>query len=103
MREEKLLKILKSHHVTEKTMRDQMHNTYTFLVLPSATKKEIAQAVALVYKVDVQSVRTLNYKPELKRNARGHIGKSSAYKKALVQLSEGHTIDANVSILQGEK
>ena len=101
MRQEKLLKVIRTHHVTEKTMRDQANNVYTFLVLPSATKHEIAGAVELVYGVKVDSIRTLNYKPETKKNARGHVGKTSSYKKALVKLSEGSSIDPQASIIKG--
>ena len=102
-REEKLLKILQSHHVTEKTMRDQGNNTFTFRVLPSATKHTVASAVEMVYKVKVAGVRILNYKPIRKRNMRGQVGTVSAYKKAMVKLADGQTIDPNASILDGGK
>ena len=101
MRQERLLKIIRTHHVTEKTMNNQANNTYTFIVLPTATKREIAQAIELVYQVKVTSVRTLNYKPEQKRNAKGYTSSTQAFKKELVKLAEGSPIDPQASIIKG--
>ena len=68
---------------------------YVFIVDPNANKKEIANAVENIYseqKVKVVSVNTINMKPK-KRRVRGKIGRTAAFKKAIVTLEEGDSID----------
>lgn len=83
--------------ITEKATNDsEQYNRFTFVVDGSANKVEIKKAVEAAYDVSVEKVRTINVRPD--RSTRytksGVItGKTSAYKKAIVQLSEGDTID----------
>ncbi len=83
--------------VTEKAnMLSEKFNRYTFCVSPSANKYQIKSLIEDLYGVKVVSVNTMNY--EGKRTQRytkaGIIrGKKPAYKKALVTLAEGETID----------
>jgi large subunit ribosomal protein L23 len=92
MNEQRLLKVLLSPHVSEKSTLVNQNNQYVFRVLKDATKTEIKQAVQKLFDVVVLSVQVVNMKP---RNVRfGRIeGKSKAWKKAYVRLAEGHKID----------
>ena len=104
--------IIKSRHVTEKTgvLERLQFNTsnpsvkkcqspkYVFVVDKKATKPQIAKAVEEIYsdkKIKVLSVNTINTKPK-ERRVRGRIGFKSAFKKAVVTLMAGDSIEANV-------
>ena len=67
-------------------------NKYTFEVHKSANKIEIAKAVEAIFGVKVTKVNTLNVKPKPKRQ-RYHVGKTRTWKKAIVTLKEGDTIE----------
>ncbi len=60
---------------------------YTFKVVKSATKTQIKAAVEKIFSVKVIKVNTVNYDGKLKRMGRNE-GRRSAYKKAIVTLSE---------------
>ena len=93
MSQERLMKVLLSPHVSEKTTRvAEQGNQIVFKVLPSATKSEIKKAVELMFEVKVDSVRTLNNKGKLKRFGQS-IGRRKDWKKAYVTLAEGQDID----------
>jgi large subunit ribosomal protein L23 len=83
--------------ITEKATADaELNNRYGFVVNPRANKVEIKKAVESVYGVSVTKVRTMNIRPERKtRYTKTGIqsGKTNAYKKAIVQVAEGDTID----------
>jgi large subunit ribosomal protein L23 len=83
--------------ITEKATRDaEDKNIYGFVVASEANKIEIKQAVETVYGVSVTKVRTINVRPDRKtRYTKTGIitGKTTAYKKAIVQVAEGETID----------
>ncbi len=83
--------------ITEKmTAHGELYNRYGFVVNNKANKIEIKKAVEETYGVSVEKVRTMNYGPERKTRytKRGiQYGKTSGYKKAIVQLAEGDTID----------
>ena len=83
--------------ITEKATRDaEDKNIYGFVVANEANKIEIKQAVESVYGVSVTKVRTMNVRPDRKtRYTKTGIitGKTTAYKKAIVQVAEGDTID----------
>jgi large subunit ribosomal protein L23 len=66
--------------------------TYTFVVAGAANKAEIRHAVEQLFGVNVTAVRTANYQGKWRRVARG-IGRKPAYKKAVVKLAEGDSID----------
>jgi len=66
--------------------------TYTFLVAKSANKLEIRHAVEQLFGVSVQAVRTANYQGKWRRVSRA-VGRKPAYKKAVVKLAEGESID----------
>jgi large subunit ribosomal protein L23 len=78
--------------MTEKSMRlKETHNTVTFQVRPDANKVEIRAAVEAVFNVKVTDVRTANFHGKLKRMGR-HQGRRPDWKKAIVTLAPGHTI-----------
>jgi large subunit ribosomal protein L23 len=88
--------ILVEHVVSEKaTEASSAANQYTFKVNSSANRVAVRQAVEKQFGVEVDKVRVLNVKPKAKRDRmrRGNAGFKSGYKKAIVRLKEGSTID----------
>ena len=83
--------------VTEKmTAFTEKLNRFGFIVRPGANKLEIKKEVEALYNVTVVSVNTMNYSGKNKsRYTRSGIinGRTNAYKKAIVTLKEGDTID----------
>ena len=77
--------------ISEAVMRAQELGKYTFKVVPSATKKEIALAVQALYKVTVRQVNVVNYGAQNKM-FRGKKGSTKGYKKAIVSLKDGDKI-----------
>ena len=93
MKEERLLKVLKAPHVSEKsTMAAEAGNTVVFKVAKDANKAEIKAAVEKLFEVEVEGVRTVNVKGKTKRHGQS-FGKRSDWKKAYVVLKEGQDID----------
>lgn len=78
--------------ITEKTTALMDTGKYVFMVAPTANKVEIAKAVAEIFKVKVESVNTVNVMGKVKRMGR-NLGKRSDYKKAIVKLAAGETIE----------
>ena len=83
--------------VTEKmTDQSERFNRYGFVVDRRASKPEIKKAVESLYNVKVESVNTIVYGGKMKsRYTKGGIitGKTNSYKKAIVTLAEGDSID----------
>ena len=67
-------------------------NKYTFEVAKTANKIEIAKAVEELFGVTVKKVNTLNVKPKKKR-VRYRLGFTRSWKKAMVTIAEGETIE----------
>ena len=67
-------------------------NTYTFEVIKTANKVEIKQAIEAIFDVTVVKVNTLNVKAKPKR-VRVQKGLTRTWKKAMVTLKEGDTIE----------
>ncbi len=78
--------------VTEKTMTLRNENVYTFKVAKDANKTEIKKAVEEAFNVQVKSVNTLNTKSK-KRRVGKYQGRTKTYKKAIVTLKDGSSID----------
>ena len=91
------MSILKKPIITEKATNDsEINNRFAFVVDNKANKIEIKDAVESAYGVSVEKVRTMNVRPNRKsRYTKTGIvtGKTNAYKKAIVQVAEGETID----------
>ncbi len=73
--------------ITEASMDGMADRKYTFKVLKSATKPEIANAVEAMFKgVKVADVNTINMKSKPKRLG-VHAGRTATWKKAIVTLT----------------
>jgi large subunit ribosomal protein L23 len=90
---DRLYRIIQSPVLTEKGTDDQhKRNSYTFRVPVDANKVEIRAAVQKIFNVKVKSVNTLRVTQKVKR--RGYVaGTTPAWKKAMVVLNEGDTIE----------
>ena len=89
---ERIYQVVRSPVVTEKSTLASEHNQVTFLVEPNATKPEIAAAVEGLFDVKVKAVNTLRQDGKVKR-FRGRRGRRAGFKKAMVTLEQGHSID----------
>jgi large subunit ribosomal protein L23 len=67
-------------------------NSFMFKVHPAANKLEIAFAIEKIFNVTVTNVRTMNREGKPKRLGR-FVGKRSSWKKAVVTLKAGQTIE----------
>ena len=92
MKDTKYLEILKAPVITEKSENARNEGKYTFKVDPRANKIEIKEAIEKIFNVKVKAIRTLNVKPKKRRVGR-YTGLTNRYKKAIVTLAEGQTID----------
>ena len=93
MNQERLMTVLLSPHVSEKsTTAADRYRQFVFKVRPDATKPEIKRAVELMFKVEVEKVQTLNVRG--KRKTFGRLrGQRPGWRKAYVTLKPGHDID----------
>ena len=73
--------------ITEESMMGSQFKKYTFKVLKTANKVEIAKAVEEVFNVKVAKVNTMNCKGHLRRYGR-YEGYTPSWKKAIVTLAE---------------
>ncbi|MBG0781500.1 MAG: 50S ribosomal protein L23 [Bacteroidales bacterium] len=91
------MEIIQKPVITEKmTAQGEKLNRYGFIVDKRANKLQIKQAIKELYDVEVVAVNTMNFDGKLKsRYTKTGIiaGKTNAFKKALVTLAEGETID----------
>lgn len=78
--------------ITEKSTFLSEENKVVFEVPLSASKPEIKEAVETLFKVDVTGVNTIRVKGKTKR-FRGIVGQRSDFKKAIVTLADGQSID----------
>jgi large subunit ribosomal protein L23 len=83
--------------VTEKATALSEKSQMVFRVLLSATKPEIKAAVEGLFGVKVLAVNTLVVKGKTKR-FKGRPGQRSDWKKAMVQLAEGQSIDLTTGL-----
>ena len=83
--------------ITEKmTDESEKYNRFGFIVDRIANKLEIKDAVEKMYGVSVEKVRTMVYPGKAKsRNTKGGVisGRTNSYKKAIVDVAEGESID----------
>ena len=78
--------------ITERTTQLMAEGKYVFGVAKAANKIEIAKAVSEIFKVKVAKVNTVNVIGKTKRMGRTQ-GKRPDYKKAIVKLAPGETIE----------
>lgn len=89
--------IIREPHVTEKATMGSEHGQLTFKVPMQATKPQIRKAIETIWGVQVTGVNTLIQKGKTKR-FRGHKGRRSDVKKAVVTLKEGDSIDVGMGV-----
>jgi len=91
------MEILKKPLLTEKvTQLTEKLNRYAFKVDHRANKIQIKQAIENMYGVNVTAVNTMKYTGKLKsRNTKAGLvtGRAATYKKAVITLKDGETID----------
>lgn len=86
-------RILIHAHVTEKASDSaEIQNRYVFKVAKFANKIEIARAIEGYYGVKVVSVNTVNMPEKSKRRGKG-IAVQPSYRKAIVKIKKGQTIE----------
>jgi len=91
--EERLMKVLLAPVISEKaTFIAEKNKQIVFKVLPDATKPEIKAAVELLFKVEVESVQTVNREGKQKRSGRFN-GRRNHTKRAFVCLKPGQEIN----------
>jgi len=83
--------------ITEKaTDQSELNNCFSFVVRKSANKIELKEAVESAYGVSVKEIRTMNYPVQrsTKYTKKGLVSSmKGAYKKAIVKLADGDSID----------
>ena len=96
--QEKLINLLTTPHITEKTsLAMQNANTYSFRVLRASSKPEIKAAVELMFGVKVAKVNVVNETGKTRRFGKLQ-GRTQDIKKAYVRLAPGQTIDYEAKI-----
>jgi len=89
--------VIVAPHITEKSTLLSENNAVVFKVANTASKPEIKAAVEALYGVTVKGVNTLVQKGKVKR-WKGKPYKRSDFKKAIVTLAEGQSIDVTTTI-----
>jgi len=85
--------VIKGPLITEKLDKArEKFRQYSFIVDRKATKHDVARAVATLFKVTVEGVNTNVVRGKIKRVGRS-IGKRPNFKKAVVTLKEGDSIE----------
>jgi large subunit ribosomal protein L23 len=93
MRDSEARQLIISPVITEKgTVLQEANNQYLFRVDVRANKIQIAAAIAKIFKVEVTGVRTLTVHGKIRRIGRTQ-GRRPSWKKAIVTLKDGDTID----------
>ena len=89
---ERLMTVIRGPHLSEKSHIAAENNQVVLKVRPDATKKEIRQAVELLFEVDVKGVTVVNVKGKNKRFGMSR-GRRKDWKKAYVRLADGSQIE----------
>ncbi|MDD5034794.1 MAG: 50S ribosomal protein L23 [Methylococcaceae bacterium] len=97
MKQQELIRVLQAPVISEKSsLLAEQEKQFVFKVKKTATKKNIKQAVELMFNVKVDSVHVLNVKGKTKRFGR-FVGSRSDWKKAYIKLKPGFDIDLSVA------
>lgn len=85
--------MIRKPHITEKVLLlKEEHNKVVFKVGKETNKIELKNAIESIFKVTVDKIATINVKGKKKRQGRWE-GKRADWKKAIVTLKEGDTIE----------
>nr|QCI08040.1 ribosomal protein L23 [Plumaria plumosa] len=87
-----LLDLIKQPIITDKTTKSLEENVYCFAVQRKAKKNQIKQAIEYIFNVKVKNINTLN-QPVKKKNVGKFQGQLTQYKKAIIKLHSGYTIN----------
>lgn len=89
-----IYQVIKNVRISEKSaLLQETLNEVTLEVDRKANKLEIKQAVEQLFGKSVLAVRTANYDGKLRRKRRADAGRTSHWKKAIVRLKEGESLD----------
>tara|TARA_Y100001970_G_scaffold60760_1_gene77290 strand:- start:3832 stop:4149 length:318 start_codon:yes stop_codon:yes gene_type:complete len=94
---ERAFSIIHKPIMTEKSTNLNQFNQYSFIVSKQSNSFEIKQAIEKIFKVKVTKVNTSIQLGKLK-SFKGSIGYKKDYKKAIITLAEGNTIDSSLEI-----
>ena len=83
--------------VTEKSTNMSDQNKIVFKVPNSTNKEIIKKNIEKIFKVNVIKINTINKKPKTK-TVRGKLGFKKGFKKAVVTLKKGQTIDLSTGV-----
>ena len=83
--------------VTEKSTLLLENNQVVFLVDINSNKIDIKKSIELIFGVKVSAVNVIKVKGKTKR-FKGTIGKRSDYKKAIISLPDGQSIDLSAGV-----
>jgi len=97
MNKEFMYDIIRSPLVTEKSSAASEHNKVTFKVSIDATKSQIKKSVEFIFGVKVTGVNTINVLGK-EKIFKGRKGKRNDFKKAIVTIAEGQTIDMTAGV-----
>lgn len=90
--QERLMTVIRGPHLSEKAHVAAEKNQVVLKVRTDATKKEIKQAVELLFEVTVEGVQVVNVKGKTKRFQQSK-GRRADWKKAYVKLAEGSSVE----------
>lgn len=89
-----IYQVIKNVRLSEKaSMLQETNNEVVLEVDRNANKIEIKQAVEQLFDKKVLAVRTANYDGKVRRKRRADQGRTAHWKKAIVRLKPGETID----------
>ena len=93
----KSLNIIQKPLLTEKSTNLNQYNQYSFVVNKNSNSIQIKKAIENIFKVKVIKINTsiIRGKP---KSFKGKIGYKKNYKKAIITLAEGNTIDSSLEI-----
>jgi large subunit ribosomal protein L23 len=97
MSEERAMNVIKKPMMTEKSTNLNQFNQYSFIVSNDSNSFEIKKAIEQIFKVKVTKVNTAIIHGKLK-SFKGKLGYKKDFKKAIVTLAEGNTIDTSLEI-----
>ena len=95
--DERAFSIIKRPMMTEKSTNLNQYNQYSFIVSIDSNSSEIKIAIERIFKVKVTKINTSIIRGKLK-SFKGKLGYKKDYKKAIVTLAEGNTIDSSLEI-----
>ena len=94
---ERAFSIIKKPLSTEKSTNLNQFNQYSFVVSKNSKSSEIKEAIQRIFKVKVIKVNTSIMRGKSK-SFKGSVGYKKDFKKAIVTLAEGNTIDSSLEI-----